>query len=221
MAGEVKSIISEFIKTSTSSEISVEDLLENFPQFTRVDTINVLKQLELDGNGALCVGRRGKSTRFMKNAHRIKVSIDEKVMQSLRDEINSMTTNDFISVKDASEKYFSNNLNLTIEALKEIEAEGLGIFLIGRRGAVSRFIVGASREKIVKEPKVRNIPVQVETVPPQIEVKYKLVNGIIINAVGCDDGFDQLEALISAENLSIENLDEVKSGVKTAGYFQL
>jgi len=229
MANEVKRMVEEFIKSTDQVEISVDDILEQYPEFdpdrNRVDILAALRMLENDKLGALAVGRRGKKTRFIKGAMRIKSSIDENRFNILKSIIENMSdqqelvleANDSLTIHGGV-VYDNDKRMRVIDYLKTFEENGLGVFIIGRRGGMSRFIKGGTRNSIKNKTFV--IEEQVEPIQ-NFSKKYNLVNDVIFQH---ENGkYNSINDVLNAAGVMCN--DEEKNGVQkeleALGYYAL
>jgi len=151
MANEVKLIVKEIITNSTNEEVSIDEIFETNsdfnPERNRIDVIKAMKSLEIDLNGVLAIGRKGKKTRFIKNAIRVKNKIDETIKEQIRQKVLHLKADESAIIESNGDLVINNetvysdkNRIHTIDCLKDFQEEGIGKFIIGRRGAKSRFV---------------------------------------------------------------------------------
>ncbi|MFZ4768636.1 MAG: hypothetical protein ACOYLO_00550 [Ferruginibacter sp.] len=184
MANEVKVMIENFIRNSKQQEILVEDIFDEYedfdPERNRIDVLMALRMLEQEKLGVLAVGRRGKKTRFIKGAIRVKSNIDENKLNNLKEVIGSMIDNQILLLEedgnltiDTVQVYTGDKRTTTIDYLKTLEEEGLGTFIIGRRGGMSRFIKGAAKNSAKNKTFVIAAPIE------QVQKTFNIINDVI------------------------------------------
>jgi len=225
----VQDIVSEF---PADGEIDVEHVMEFNDGIERIDVVNAMKALEFEGQGILWKGRRGKKTRFIKGAKRTIVEIDKEDLQQFEEHMDTMAKGDTILVsfdecekrlkddpelKEELEKYrgqkdvsfFFGKTTSAVDALKHLQHENRGTFIIGRRGKFSRFIVGMSKQDLIAKPKgliLTNIEEE------QKPVRYDIKNNVIFKTydgqfISIKDAINELGTEIS-EELIAKELDD-------------
>jgi len=230
----VKSIVEKLIQESKSDDVEVDSVMEQYPEFDRVDIVNAMKALQQDNLGVLVVGRRNKKTRFRKGYMRVPVGLNQTSLDQLRNCISTLKhATEFPledghgSVQNATE-FFQGNKNHALEALKQLESEGLGLFLIGRRGGHSRFIVGLSREEFANKvktslvkitPKNTNV-VELHTAVNEGKVEYKtldkdsvkytIVSGIMFKSEEADDeGYSSVQEALDSVGYKVDDVQKL------------
>lgn len=132
-------------------EIVVDVIAEKFTNFNRNHILVALKELEKEKVGYFIPGRKGAKSRFCFGVKKQKV-INSRVsvlISALTKLIESKkkTANDsqiVIYTDDLIKKFSSRDI---IDAFSIMENNGLGIYLVGRKGNKSRFEVGRTREE--------------------------------------------------------------------------
>ncbi len=221
MSGEVKKIISDIIMQSEDNEITLASIQEMHKDIDKVDIIAVLRELEQENLGVLAVGRRGHPTRFLKGHERVIGNVPPNQLEAFRNKINEMQNNETIEVTEALD-LFSNKKTVVIDAMKVLEKEGLGLFLIGRRGSKSRFVKGKSiiRNKIFFPASEKQNPVSQTKQTTSSSVKYNVANNLLFGMSGISGGFDSIEEALQAEGISAD-ADTVKQELSKAGFVNL
>lgn len=238
MSITVKQIVEKYVSQSTKEDIEIEEILEAHPEFSRLDVVNSLKALESEKVGVLVVGRRQKRTRFRKGYMRAPLSLNENYMNNLRNEVLSLDDGTELFLENTQNsstyavKFFHGNKNQTVEALKQLEQEGLGVFLIGRRGSYSRFVKGLSREEFLAKTTKSNL-IKIPTQPVVVEIpkvekktviqKYTVVSGIVFKSdpEDTDDGFDTLEEALNSVDYYTNDFDKIQTDLDNNGFYKL
>jgi hypothetical protein len=231
----VEGIIAEF---ENKAEIEVQYIVEmNEEKIDRSDIVKAFQQMEEEGVGTFMKGRRGKPSRFVKGMTRAKNPINKEALDALREEIQKLNHGDAMlaSLIDCEEKaeteeqlceleefkgkshaaqFFDDNTAKAVDALKILQKEGLGSFIIGRRGKFSRFIKGVSKDELQSRPK--GLVPKEESIIEERDPKYEVVRNIILRTF--DEGkFDNLhDAMIEAD---VDDLEKVKDSIQRLGYF--
>ena len=237
MANEVKMMVEEIIEAyNTGAQIEVNVFAEAFQaggkDIDHIDILNALKAMESEGKGVLYLGRRKKPTRFIKGASRPNPAtlVNEDKITALYNFMKSQSANAEIKVNDI-ENRFSTRTE-AINALKYMESQNVGIFLIGRRGAESRFVIGTTREAFQQKargiimpsvdplPSPQTGPFTTNPVFPQtykptpVEDKYNFANNVIFK---CATGHT-LEEIVEIWQLNID-LDMLKTTMESSSFY--
>ena len=237
MANEVKSMVEEIVEAYNSgAQIEVDVFADAFradgKKIDHIDILNSLKALEKEGKGVLYLGRRKKKTRFIKGASRPNPAnlVGEDKVKSLYEFMMTQGVNAEIKVDDILEMFTTRTE--AINALKYMESQNVGIFLIGRRGADSRFIIGTTREAFQQKargiimpsvdplPAPQNGPFAANPIFPPIranvpvEDKYNFANNIIFKV----PNGHSLDELVEIWGLNID-LDKVKTDLASSGFY--
>lgn len=139
------------LDNKTSDVVVIDDLSESLP-VDRAAIVSALKAMEREGFGKFVIGRRGGKSRFI-FGHKENLNISQKVtvlvaaLEKTIIEKLEQNPNDLIviNVKDLANKFLATDV---VSAFKILESKNLGMFVIGRRGAQSRFEVGRKRGEI-------------------------------------------------------------------------
>lgn len=142
---ELKNLI---LDNKISDVVVIDDLLERGP-IDRVSLVSTLKRMEHEGFGKFVIGRRGGKSRFI-FGHKENLNVSQKVtvlvaaLEKTIVEKLEQNPNDsiVINVKDLTSKFSATDV---VSAFKILESKSVGMFVIGRRGAQSRFEVGRKR----------------------------------------------------------------------------
>lgn len=235
----VKQIVGEIVASFKGSEIEVEYIEKaKNDEIERSQIVNALKELEADGLGVFMVGRRKKSSRFIKGVKRAQNIINKDSLDKLREEINKLSQGDVMlaSFNDAKERanedqlaeledykdkicasqFFNDNTAKAVDALKLLQEEGLGSFVIGRRGKFSRFVKGVSKDELQTRPKGL-IPVE-DFIIEERNPKYNVIHNLILRTYDSGE-FDNLHEAMN--KLNIEDSQEVESSINKLGYYQV
>jgi hypothetical protein len=235
MAITVREIVEGIINENENTEVDVDFLEEVTEKIDRVDIVEALKQMEDEGLGIFMKGRRGKKSRFVKGVQRAKNILNKESLDNLREAIKNLNDQDVMlaSFPDCEEKatedqidelgeyrgkpyasqFFNDNTSKAVEALKLLQREGLGSFLIGRRGKFSRFVKGVSKDELQNRPK-GIIPK--ESIVEERDPKYMVVHNIILK--NYDEGeFDSLPEAMNSLGVDDESL--VKESINKLGYY--
>lgn len=231
MAGEVKQMILAYINDYSDIEVPIDEIIEEFgTKLTRIDVLAALRELENDKIGVLAVGRRGKQTRFIKGATRVRAQINESAMTNLRETVDGLKNGEILSLETAEELF--DNKNQTLDALKILQEEGVGRFYIGRRGGESRFVKGvnsgANNNGGILKSKMFVVGQQSSggstQMPPQVTNKseqFVVYNNILIKTHNIKHtAFNSLKDAIGSLDGLIDNIDVsvIEDKVKTNGF---
>lgn len=231
MANEVKDLIKDFVLGSDKEEITVSEIFEQFPDFdperNRVDVLRSLRALEIEEKGVLAVGRRGRSTRFIKNATRIRTNIPKEMMETMSVIIKNMKDDELLLFQkngdltiDNNIVYHADNRAQVIECLKDFAENEHGRFIIGRRGGLTRFQKKvlevkpeAKEEAIIEETEIIEELIE----PKQDIVKYNIINNILFKTT--DGQFSSIEEALKGNG----NFDatKIKQELDKFGYVKL
>lgn len=230
MANEMRNMIEKLLN-ETKDELSVDDIFDAYPDFdpekNRTDVLNILRAFEKDGLGVLAIGRRNKKTRFIKGAKRVKTQVDKNIIESVKQIISNMIPDQELFVEntnnlvlDNNPVYKFNNRVEIIECLKTFDEVGAGRFIIGRRGAKSRFVKNAAveiKEEVSAQPTPPHQQVQ-ENIPQ--ESHYMIVNNVLFESK--DGKFESIiDALKSVDAIDKFDVDNINKSIKENGYFAL
>jgi len=235
----VKQIVEEIVAGfDNKSEIEVQYIVDlNEDKIDRADIVKAFQQMEEEGVGTFMKGRRGKPSRFVKGMTRAKNPINKESLDRLREEIDKLNQGEVMlaSFTDCEEKaeteeqkyeleefenkphaaqFFDGNTAKAVDALKVLQKEGLGSFIIGRRGKFSRFVKGVSKDELQARPK--GLVPKEESVIEERDPKYEVVHNIILRTF--DEGtYDNLhDAMIEA---NVDDVEAVKNSILELGYF--
>jgi hypothetical protein len=239
----VKSIVEKVIQESKSEDIEIDSVLDQYPDFDRVDVVNAMKALQHENLGVLVVGRRNKKTRFRKGYMRVPVGLNQSNLDQLRNCLSTLKHGTEFPLEDGhgstqnATEFFQGNKNHALEALKQLESEGLGLFLIGRRGGYSRFVVGLSREEFSNKAKtslVKMVPikndnvVELHTVEQKTSldktnnVKYTVVSGIMFKSEEADEeGYASVKEALDSVGCEVDDLDKLCEALEVDDFCKL
>jgi len=235
----VKQIVEDIVdKFNNKAEIEVQHIFElNGNKIDRADIVKAFQQMEEEGIGTFMKGRRGKPSRFIKGMARTKNNINKESLNNLKEELKKLNTGEamlvsFIDCKEKSNteeqlcdlesfeekpcaaQFFDNNIIKTVDALKMLQQEGFGSFIIGRRGKFSRFVKGVSKEELQTRPK--GLVPKEDLIIEEREPKYEIINNIILRTF--DDGkFDNLNDAMN--EINVDDFEKVKNSINELGYF--
>lgn len=250
----VKEIIEKVIMSSPEDDVEVDTIIEQFPEFDRIDIVSAMKMLELEKVGVLIVGRRKKKSRFRRGYMRLPTNLDKESLELLRNCILTLDKGTEFPLdgsgsfsRNATE-FFHGNKNHAVEALKLLETEGLGVFLIGRRKLFSRFIKGICRDdllnktktttlvKIVKETsnvidffvkeqaleEVNREEQSLEVIDSSLS-RYTIISGIMFKSdLGeIEDGFPSIEEALSQAGYCNMDLKKLNDDLVENGFSKL
>jgi len=249
----VKNIIEQIIdKFPNNSTITVEQIIEiSNGEIDRIDIVNVFSCMEEEELGVFWRGRRGKQSRFVKGARRVSPAVNKVQLDNLREYIKTKVEKGnavLVSYEDCFEKagddpdlaseleqykdhvdgawFFGGKISKAVDALKILQEEGLGTFVIGRRGKFSRFIYGVSKEELKAKPKGMILSNDIENVekPVSINVEYEnpgynIVRGLILPAK-FSGNYKTLGEVIEAANISVD-IEEVAEQIKKNNYYPI
>lgn len=235
----VKQIVEDIVSNfENKSEIEVQYIVElNENKIDRGDIVRAFQQMEDEGLGVFMKGRRGKPSRFVKGMTRTKNHINKEFLDNLREEVIKLNNGEVMlaSFTDCEEKadtreqllelesfqnkchaaqFFDDNTAKAVDALKVLQQEGLGSFIIGRRGKFSRFVKGVSKDELQARPK--GLVPKEESIIEERDPKYEVVNNIILRTF--DEGeFDNLNDAMN--KINVNDFDEVNNSINKLGYF--
>ena len=251
MTTTVKEIVEKLIASSSEDDIEVNTIENKFPEFDRVDIVNAMKALEVEKVGVLIVGRRNKKTRFRRGYMRLPSELNKNSVEQLKNHVLSLSrgTEFLLESEDDSQqtasRFFLGNKNHAVEALKSLESEGLGVFLIGRRGSVSRFVVGVCRDDLLNKTKTTLVKISKQTnnvidihastqeqkqeiVPAQENVneqsssRYTVISGIMFKSdLEDDDGFASVEEALEQSGYSNIDMNKLYNDLNENGFSKL
>ncbi len=132
-------------------EISVDDVASQ-SNFDRNTIMSAMKGLQSDGQGKFVVGRKGSKSRFLFGVQDVIKPVDQRVvtlataLTRLVENKRQQNPNDqiVINVDDLVAKFAPKDI---VAAFGIMETNDVGIFLVGRKGAKSRFEVGRKRNE--------------------------------------------------------------------------
>ena len=242
MAITVKEIVSEIVSAfPENGEVEV-DLIEKAKNYEidRIDIVAALKEMEAEGYGVFWKGRRGKKTRFIKGAKRVPASVDQIALGLLRDEVSTKPKDHVIlvSLDECIEKaeddedslkeleqykchvdaahFFGGKVAKAVDALKVLQDEGLGVFIIGRRGKLSRFVCGITKDEMKNKPK--GIMLKAAIVEKVTDTKsFNVINGVIFKAP--DGKYPTIKDAMEGANIENISVDIISAEVDKYGYF--
>lgn len=256
MTTTVKEIVEKLIMSTPTDDIEVDTIENQFPEFDRVDIVSAMKILESEKVGVLIVGRRNKKTRFRRGYMRLPTGINKCSLEQLRNCVSVLNRGTEFpldstggSQQNATE-FFVGNKNHAIEALKTLESEGLGVFLIGRRGSFSRFVVGVCRDDLINKTKTTlvKIPkqsynvidihsnvqeqiqeenlvqehVNVKSIEEDSNSRYTIISGIMFKSdLEDDDGFSSVDEALEQSGYSNVDLNKLHNALNENGFSKL
>ena len=247
MANEVRQMVKDLVLATQKEELTVDDIFAIYtdfdPERNRIDVLSALRGLEVEGLGVLAVGRRGKFTRFIKGAKRIRSNINADIQSSINNIITNMQDSKELvlekngdSTIDGVVIYHNDNRSQVIECVKDFEQKEMGVFIIGRRGGQSRFIKGVKRAEIIKhksekvQPKPQPSIIinsimdkcdlqKVPTIPKtEVPTRYNIINNVVFKCA--EGGFGTIEELIKQNNIA-EKFEPktIEENLEKFGYF--
>jgi len=211
--GQAEQYLNEKVKNNR--EIFIDDAAVE-SGIDKVLLFEAMKKLERDGLGQVVVGRRGGKTRFEVGKTKEQSKIAVALAVALEDVIKEKDCEFSIEVDSLVSKFDKKDI---VSAFKILESKELGSFMVGRKGAKSRFEVGKS-----KTIKVASKKKPVQTVddseilvlnPPatELSVKYKIKTyGNTSFAITTMEGFNSFDEAFEASELnSLANADDIKA----------
>ena len=253
----VKEIVEQVIISSTEDDIEVNTIENLHPEFDRVDIVNAMKALEVEKVGVLIVGRRNKKTRFRRGYMRLPTELNKNSVEQLKNCILTLDRGSEFPLDSTdgnqqnATRFFNGNKNHAVEALKALEAEGLGVFLIGRRGGLSRFVVGVCRDDLLNKTKstlvkISNITSNVIDIHTSAQVqkteileqelpshqdklneaqdgsRYNVISGIMFKSdLADDEGFSSVEDALEQSGYLNMDLNKLYRDLNENGFSKL
>lgn len=208
-------------------------------------SVSLLRKFQDEKLGILLLGRRGQKTRFVfgvqpqenKKARIIATAL-EKAIATV--EIKN-GTKPIITVESMESKFNKNDL---VEAFRMMEAKGLGVFILGRKGSKSRFEIGATKEQKVKTKSENNneeyilpspeegpfsfssSPTSEEEVVSQKGIRVNILENTCFVLANVSGGKDSVEEAVKDNEELMKLLDDNKfnnlcNGLQRFGIFPL
>lgn len=231
MANELQAIVFDLIKSSKDPEITIEKIFELCPDLDSernyMGVIRALKALEETGAGVFAIGRRGRKSRFIKGAIRIKSKLDQAEVDLVKSFVEKLTDNQFIILNSNNELVLDNvvlyktkDRTAMIEIFKMLESNGLGYFIIGRRGAQSRFAKTSAKANKNKVFIPNDKAPSKEEIKTEQVCRYNVINNVLFQCVGIDGGYNTVEEVMKVANIEDKfDVSYVKEHLSKFGYF--
>ena len=241
MANEVRVLVEDLISAyPEGAQIPIDDVEEALrasgKNIDRADIYNALKEIQNTTNaGVLVLGRRQKPTRFCKGYIRTTQKLDETAMNTLKTEMSNIQKGNEMPL-DKVETIFGDR-SKAIEALRVMENDGLGVFLIGRRGGSSRFVVGVCRDELTAKSKAVIIPARKHpepkdgpfadpptavangVAPVMPNLKFQRVGSVLFKTpIG---GSDTIEEVLAMYGYNGDKTDYIKESLELYGHFNM
>jgi len=240
MANEVRTLVEEIIEAyPVGAQIPVDDIEDslraNGKDIEHADIYNALREIQnTTDKGVLVLGRRQKPTRFCKGFMRVSPTLNQTDLTTLRADIMAVEKGKDYPL-DKAEAIFNDRAK-AIEALRSLETEGLGVFLIGRRGGTSRFTVGISRDEMSNKSKAVIMPshklaspktgpfadpptLSNEASNPKPELKYQYMNNLIFKTPF--GSHDTIESVLEMIGYAGDRVEHIKQNLELYGHFNM
>jgi hypothetical protein len=220
MANEVRMIVEQEIRDSVK-ELTVYSIQAKYPEFDYLDIIAAFKKLELEGFGVMAVGRRGLPTRFIKGACRVPLLSNNEI-ELLTSIISSLPPGTEVTLGDSkclsimvddTPVFTARSRAALLEGASMMDKQGLGLFIIGRKGKMSRFIVGMSKADFLPTSRTFASSEIVED-----QKQYNVLNGILFQAP--NGVHATLDAAMKEANLDSSVRNNVIENVAKFGYYK-